>query len=217
MPWVSLWFPLPLKYPLLFLSPRNQRLPAWMTIALLHCALSGTSKPTSASSFMIIWTLNSLHTGKTGPHRLRHIHCPHLSGQRKYTCEKALHWLTLGFQHHHPLKTCYEVCWSWTSPLHLQLDPRVPDWPAPGGEAPEPHLILTDPQHRCTAGLCSQPSSCSALFTQNCIAKQLTFPHRVCWWHNYSGPHHKQWWDSLQRGGGGLNQLVPRQPAHYLH
>ncbi|KAF7644681.1 hypothetical protein LDENG_00217700 [Lucifuga dentata] len=41
--------------------------------------------------------------------------------------------------------------------LHLQLDIRLPDGQAPGGENWQPHFLLADPQHRHTSGLCAQP------------------------------------------------------------
>ena len=56
-------------------------------------------------------------------------------------CEDAVHWLQFGIQYHHPLQTRLEARRPGTKHPPMQMDLRLPDGEATGGENRWPHLI----------------------------------------------------------------------------
>ncbi len=53
----------------------------------------------------------------------------------------------------------------------------------------------------CSAGLRPQPTPLLPVHKRLYSHTQLQHHHKICRWHNGDRPDHRQWWDSLQRGG----------------
>ncbi len=62
----------------------------------------------------------------------------------------------------------------------LQLDPGLPDRQKSGGQNGQQHLIFSDPQHWCTAGLRPQPTPVLPVHTRLYSNTQLQRHRQIC-------------------------------------
>ncbi len=90
---------------------------------------------------------------------------------------------------------------SRTKQISVQLDPGLSDRQKSGGQNGQQHFISADPQHWCSAGLCSQPTPVLPVHTWLYSHTQLQRHRQIHWRHNGDRPDHWQRWDGLQSGG----------------
>ncbi len=128
-------------------------------------------------------------------------YCSLPPGKQERPCEDAVCGLELCIQYHSACHTGCEAPDSRTKQISVQLDPGLSDRQKSGGQNGQHHLISTDPQHWCSAGLRSQPTPVLPVHTWLCSHTQLQ-PHRqIRWRHNGDRPDHWQQWDGLQSRG----------------
>ncbi len=64
--------------------------------------------------------------------------------------------------------------------ISVQLDPGLPDRQKSGGQNGQQHFISADPQHWCSAGLCSQPTPVLPVHTRLYSYTQLQRHRQIC-------------------------------------